>query len=56
MTAGGHSVGVLGVPEAAGPFTRRQPRMLAAAATLLGISLRNAQLFREVRETACATA
>jgi diguanylate cyclase (GGDEF)-like protein len=48
MTAGGHVVGVLGVPE--GPFTDGRQRTLAAAATLLGVSLRNAQLFRELRE------
>ncbi len=50
MTAGGHTVGVLGVPDAAGPFTEGRRRVLAAAATLLGISLRNAQLFREQKE------
>ena len=51
MTAGGHTVGVLGVPESSGPFNEGRRRTLAAAATLLGISLRNAQLFRELRET-----
>jgi len=50
LTAGGRAVGVLGVPEAAGPFGESRQRILAAAAALLGISLRNAQLFREVRE------
>ena len=50
MTAGGLAVGVLGVPDSAGPFSDRRQRVLAAAAALLGISLRNAQLFRDVRE------
>ena len=50
MTAGGHPVGVLGVPEAAGPFTPARRRVLAMAAALLAISIRNAQLFHEVRE------
>ena len=50
MTAGGVAVGVLAVPEAAAPFSEGRVRVLAAAATLLGISLRNAGLFREVRE------
>ena len=50
MTAGGHAVGVLGVPEASGPFTEGRWRVLAATAALLGIALRNAQLFQELRE------
>ena len=50
MSAGGYSVGVLGVPETAGPFNEGRQRIFAAAAALLGISIRNAQLFREVRE------
>ena len=50
MTAGGRTLGVLGVPESAGPFNEGRRRVLAAAATLLAITLRNAQLFREVRE------
>lgn len=50
LTAGGHAVGVLGVPESAGPFDHTRRRTLAAAAALLAISVRNAQLFREVRE------
>ncbi|MBI4487390.1 MAG: sensor domain-containing diguanylate cyclase, partial [Acidobacteria bacterium] len=51
MTAGGQVVGVLGVPENGEPFREGRRRVLTAAATLLGVSLRNAQLFREVRET-----
>ena len=50
MTAGGHAVGVLGLPEAAGPFTEGRWRVLAATAALLGITLRNVQLFQELRE------
>jgi diguanylate cyclase (GGDEF)-like protein len=50
LTAGGYAVGVLAVPESASPFTEGRKRVLAAAAALLGISIRNAQLFREVRE------
>ena len=50
MTAGGLAVGVLGVPDSAGPFTEGRRRALAATAALLGIALRNAQLFQELRE------
>ena len=50
MTAGGHAVGVLGLPESAGPFSEGRWRVLSATATLLGIALRNAQLFQELRE------
>jgi diguanylate cyclase (GGDEF)-like protein len=50
MRAGGGVIGVLGVPETAGPFTESRRRVLAAAATLLAVSLRNAELFREVRD------
>ena len=50
MTAGGHPVGVLGIPDAAGPFTPARQRVLAMAGALLAISIRNAQLFHELRE------
>ncbi len=50
LVAAGHALRVLGVPDAAGPFTESRQRVLRATATLLGISLRNAQLFREVKE------
>ena len=50
LTAGGHSVGVLGVPDAAGPFTPARTRVLVMAGALLAISIRNAQLFHDVRE------
>jgi diguanylate cyclase (GGDEF)-like protein len=51
MTAGGPIVGVLAVPESNRGFTESRRRVLTAAATLLGISLRNAELFREVRQS-----
>jgi diguanylate cyclase (GGDEF)-like protein len=50
MTAGGHPVGVLGIPDAAGPFTPARKRVLAMAGALLAISIRNAQLFDDLRE------
>jgi diguanylate cyclase (GGDEF)-like protein len=50
MTVGGHTVGVLGMSESASALSDSRRRMLAATATMLGISLRNAELFREVRE------
>jgi diguanylate cyclase (GGDEF)-like protein len=50
LTAGGQTLGVLGIPENAGPFTEGRQRMFAAAATLLAIAVRNAQLFQELRE------
>jgi diguanylate cyclase (GGDEF)-like protein len=49
LTAGGHAVGVLGMPGSDESDPKRQ-RILAAAAALLGISIRNAELFRDVRE------
>jgi len=52
LTVGGHPVGVLGIPDAAGPFTDARQRALAMAGTMLAISLRNAQLFREIRDNA----
>jgi diguanylate cyclase (GGDEF)-like protein len=50
MSAGGLAVGVLGVPDSAGPFNEGRRRALAATAALLGISLRNALLFQELRD------
>ncbi len=50
MVAGGHPVGVLGVPDSAGPFTPARTRVLAMAGALLAISIRNAQLFHDLRE------
>jgi diguanylate cyclase (GGDEF)-like protein len=50
LTAGGHTVGVLAVPESDGPFSEERQRLLATVAAMLAISIRNAQLFLEVRE------
>lgn len=50
LNAGGQTVGVLGLPDTAGPFSEGRWRALAATAALLGIALRNAQLFQELRE------
>ena len=50
LTAGGYILGIVGIPEAAAAFDDAGRRTLSAAITLLGIAVRNAQLFREVRE------
>jgi diguanylate cyclase (GGDEF)-like protein len=50
LTAGGHPVGVLGISESGGAFTPARTRVLEMAGALLAISLRNAQLFHELRE------
>ena len=50
MTAGGLPVGVLGIPDSAGPFTPSRTRVIAMAGALLAISIRNAQLFHDLRE------
>lgn len=50
MTVGGYTVGVLGMSESATTLSDSRRRMMAASATMLGISLRNAELFRDVRE------
>jgi diguanylate cyclase (GGDEF)-like protein len=50
MIAAGTAVGVMGLPEDTGEFTESRRRMLAAAAALLAVSVKNAQLFREVRD------
>jgi diguanylate cyclase (GGDEF)-like protein len=49
MIVGGAPVGVLGV-EAHPPITEHQRTALAAAAALLAVSLKNAELFEEVHE------
>lgn len=49
ITAAGQSVAMLGLPAVDAPNERRTGT-LAAAASLLGLSLRNAQLFRDMRE------
>ena len=50
MASGGQVVGVLGIPGSGSAFTEGRRRVVCAASTLLGISLRNADLFRDVRE------
>ena len=50
MTVGGEVVGLLAVPESESTTADSRRRVLAAAATLLGTSLRNSQLFREVKD------
>ena len=49
LNAAGHPVGILAIPDAGGGVALRQ-RILEMAAALLAISLRNAQLFDELRE------
>lgn len=51
MTAGGDIVGFVGVPESSVDPPPAQRRVLATAAMLLGSSLRNAELFRAVRDS-----
>jgi diguanylate cyclase (GGDEF)-like protein len=50
LTAGGQVVGVLGVPDSSGPLSEGRQRRLATAAAVLAISLRNSELFRDLRE------
>jgi diguanylate cyclase (GGDEF)-like protein len=50
LVVGGTPLGVLGVRPAAGPLNAERHRAVEAAAALLGPALKNAQLFREVRE------
>lgn len=50
ILAAGNGVGVIALPHAERSMTEARRRVYAAAATLLGIAIRNAQLFREVRE------
>jgi diguanylate cyclase (GGDEF)-like protein len=50
MSAGGQIVGVVGIPMTGAPPTEGRRRVVSAAAALLGISLRNADLFRSARE------
>lgn len=50
LIVGGAPVGVLGVTPGAGAIGPDRRRILEAAAALLAVSLKNAQLFREVRD------
>ncbi len=51
LVAGGTPVGVLGVSTLLAPLTEDVRRAVGAAAALVAVTLKNAQLFREVRET-----
>ena len=50
LTVGGRSVGVLGIRPDAGAMPADRRRIVEAAAALLAVSIKNSQLFREVRE------
>jgi diguanylate cyclase (GGDEF)-like protein len=52
ISAACRPLGVLGVVEDSAVVGERQERMLAAAAALLGIAVKNVQLFNETRENA----
>jgi len=56
MTAGGKPVGVIGVRQAATPFSEGQQRMLETVASLLAVAIRNVQLFTKVRESSTVDA
>jgi diguanylate cyclase (GGDEF)-like protein len=62
LVVGGTALGVLGVKPQEGTLPEERQRALEAAAALLAVSLKNAQLFKEVKEnslrdslTGCAT-
>jgi diguanylate cyclase (GGDEF)-like protein len=50
LLVGGTVMGVLGVRPAGGTLAPDRRRILEAASTLLAVSLKNAQLFRDVKE------
>ncbi|MDP2390708.1 MAG: diguanylate cyclase, partial [Acidobacteriota bacterium] len=50
LIVGGTAMGVLGVKTEAGQLPADKRRILEAAAALLAVSVKNAQLFREVKE------
>jgi diguanylate cyclase (GGDEF)-like protein len=50
LVVGGKAVGVLGVRPAAGALAADRRRIIEAAAALLAVSIKNAQLFREVKD------
>ena len=57
LTAGGHPVGVLGIPDAAGPFSEGRQRMLRWPRALLAIShAATRSCFTRFVRTAFATA
>jgi diguanylate cyclase (GGDEF)-like protein len=50
LVVGGTAIGVMGVKPASDSIDQGRHRAIEAAATLLAVSLKNAQLFKEVRE------
>jgi diguanylate cyclase (GGDEF)-like protein len=50
MIAGGETVGVVGVHNRDAAMTPARRRRVGAAATVIAVSVKNAQLFREVRD------
>jgi diguanylate cyclase (GGDEF)-like protein len=52
LGVGGTPLGIWGISQAEGALHRSMERRLQAACTLLAISLRNVQLFADLRETA----
>jgi diguanylate cyclase (GGDEF)-like protein len=50
LVAGGAPMGVLGVRPEGGMLAANKRRIIDAAATLLAVSVKNAQLFRDVKE------
>jgi diguanylate cyclase (GGDEF)-like protein len=50
LAVGGNTVGVLGIRPDGGMMPADRRRIVEAAAALLAVSVKNAQLFREVRE------
>ena len=56
MVAGGEVIGVLAVADPEGEASIESARVLAAASAVLGIAIRNVQLFTELHETAVTDA
>jgi diguanylate cyclase (GGDEF)-like protein len=50
LISGGQPLGVLGVRPDGGTLAQHRRRILEAAATMLAVSVKNSQLFREVRD------
>ena len=52
LMVAGVPIGVLGITERQLPVSANTERVLAAASALIGVTIRNVQLFHELRETA----
>jgi diguanylate cyclase (GGDEF)-like protein len=50
LVAGGRNVGVLGIRQPAMPFSEPERRTLEIVASMLAVSIRNAQLFKRIRD------